>query len=114
MTYLLDRKNRRILKKTAVPTKNLPLVLDSEAGPSSRDIRTAGRRERENQSEPEVSMECEQDVEDEEDTVAAENMLTALKRPSPPTEPKFRDAEVQVNTSKMLTLCEFITTVLKF
>lgn len=61
-----------------------------------------------------MGAECDMIVEDQEDTEAAESILAALKpclpTGEPSSEPKFRDAEVQVNTPKQLTLCELITT----
>ncbi|KAK9720498.1 Helix-turn-helix of DDE superfamily endonuclease [Popillia japonica] len=119
-----ERVQRRTLKSRSVPFKNLPKVShDAEPGPFNR-IRVSRTIQPMNTTGTETTQDkaivvastCENDMEceDEEDREAAETLLALFQSQNAPevpvAGPSQRDCAVQVNTPKVLTLCELITT----
>ncbi|KAJ8909965.1 hypothetical protein NQ315_005972 [Exocentrus adspersus] len=115
------RVKRRTLKSQAIPSQKLPVVSnESQLGPSrsriSRRSVAGGTSSSSSQLETANVQEelCENVVEEQEDREAAEALLTLLNSYNIPVEthanPSTKDFAVQVNTPKVLTLCELITT----
>ncbi|KAI4465010.1 thap domain protein [Holotrichia oblita] len=107
----MTRTNRRILKKTAVPTQHLPLLKVEDANLSNKRYLRKIRKEN-----AEVDTPCEDiDTSDNcafrsQDIEAADALLLLLNSNKEPSVVKtFRDFEVQVNSPQQLTMCHFIT-----
>uniref|UniRef100_A0A6P7GB51 Uncharacterized protein LOC114339901 isoform X3 n=1 Tax=Diabrotica virgifera virgifera TaxID=50390 RepID=A0A6P7GB51_DIAVI len=99
-----QRVKRRTLKLNAIPSQKLPLEAHStEPGPSSRSITAAAKQRIVTTVAPSL-IPCE-DVEDLDDQEAAE-ILTSLKNTENSTLSK--DAAVQVNITKEITLCDIL------
>lgn len=123
----------RRLKWTAVPSQNLPGSTHSDkSGISNRELRLNSRKlrtcdneqseersDKEN-DEPELTLEptiidehcdCYDEEPDAEDIECAETLLELLKgQPNYNGPTSYRDFAVQVNTPKISTLCDLLTT----
>lgn len=124
-TFITDPdslKQKRTLKKTAVPSQNLPvgavdvtsgIQSNEQPGPSHRAERL---RQRWVNKETAASEECHCEEKEplqipQEEMEAAECLLQLLQSQPNYNGPKtFRDFEVQVNTPKVATLCDLLTT----
>lgn len=129
MIYLFTgchTKRGRILKKTAVPSENLPPSTISQPSTS----KSSGRDDRYNKRIPETvtsedQLQCEELNHSEEEIEAARGLLELLNRNQSICESeidsvikqchdksnvKMRDSQVQVNTYRMTTLCDLLNT----
>lgn len=115
----VNTSGRRRLKWTAIPTQNLPIssvptVVEPEPEVSQRTKRLNMR----NATKTSESIDCECSEEEQpgpvhshEDLEAAEGLLLLLQeQPNYEGPTTFRDFEVQVNTPKISTLCDLLTT----
>ncbi|KAI4455466.1 thap domain protein [Holotrichia oblita] len=107
----MRRTNRRILKKTAVPTQHLSLLKVEDGNISNKRYLRKIRKEN-----AEVDTPCEDiDTSDNcafrsQDIEAADALLLLLNSKHNISMVKtFRDFEVQVNSPQQLTMCHFIT-----
>ncbi|VEN56416.1 unnamed protein product [Callosobruchus maculatus] len=104
-----ERVKRRTLKRKAVPSRNLPKVSHDAGVGRSRTIRS---RPEPNTKTETFALWGNDGREDLEDRQAAEGLLALLNSHKPTAVPlpgpSSRDIGVQVNTPKVLTLCELI------
>ncbi|XP_050500735.1 uncharacterized protein LOC126880730 [Diabrotica virgifera virgifera] len=117
--FRADRIKRRVLKLNAVPTQNHPLASEPTPGTSGREERAKKKHQQEEAPKPSCSGECEYVNEDEinnsDISAAAKGLLLLMNGGHTHTSDKVspsstRDAEVQVNTPKVETVCELIKT----
>ncbi|XP_028146882.2 uncharacterized protein LOC114340340 [Diabrotica virgifera virgifera] len=110
-------KQRRFLKKTAVPSKRLPIgstAIKEEAECSSSRTERLNQRNS-NKENPGVECVCEEinpAAETSENEIEAAHGLLQLLQSQPNYKgPKsFKDFQVQVDTPKVSTVCDLITT----
>nr|CAI5842462.1 unnamed protein product [Callosobruchus analis] len=106
-----ERVKRRTLKRKAVPSRNLPKVSHDVGAGRSRTVRSRPASNTSVVTET-LALYENDGREDLEDRQAAEGLLALINSHKPTTVslpgPSNRDIGVQVNTPKVLTLCELI------
>lgn len=110
--------SRRKLKLNAVPSENLPVsavpASKAKVGVSSRSLRISERNAK--NETPSETCSCSNEIEDRsnytsDEMEATEGLLQLLKEQPNYDGPKsYRDFEVQVNTPKISTLSDLLTT----